>query len=87
MTAAAAFVSTPGMSDPLPATAPEPAEPLDPSPPEPSSLRARREKLVRDHFAGEVKQAWAEVLSTFPHPRYELIPTGVIHDGREDVER
>jgi predicted ester cyclase len=54
---------------------------------EQSTLRARREKLVRDHFENEVKQDWAEVLSTFPHPRYELIPTGVVHDGREDVER
>ena len=38
-----------------------------------STLRARREKLVRDHFEDEVKQDWAKVLSTFPHPRYELL--------------
>jgi steroid delta-isomerase-like uncharacterized protein len=80
-------VSTLGMSEALPVTPPEHARPLDTTPPEPSTLRARREKLVRDHFANEVKQEWAEVLSTFPHPRYELIPTGVVHDGREDVER
>ncbi|MEP7126720.1 MAG: ester cyclase [Byssovorax sp.] len=60
---------------------------VEATPTEQSPLRTRREKLVRDHFENEVKKAWPEVLATFPHPRYELIPTGVIHDGREDVER
>jgi hypothetical protein len=27
------------------------------------------------------------VLSTFPHPRYELIPTGVVHDGDAEVRQ
>ena len=35
---------------------------------------AAREKLVLDHFHDEVRHAWDDVLSTFPHPRYELIP-------------
>ncbi|ALG08524.1 ester cyclase [Kibdelosporangium phytohabitans] len=48
-------------------------------------LRARREKLVLDHFADEVKQDFDSALSTFPHPRYELIPTGVVHDGEAAV--
>jgi predicted ester cyclase len=61
--------------------------PLEETQSEQTTLRARREKLVRDHFEDEVKQHWTRVLSTFPHPRYELIPTGVTHDGREDVER
>ena len=49
------------------------------------ALRALREKIVLDHFADEVSQQFDQVLSTFPHPRYELIPTGVVHDGTVDV--
>ncbi len=52
-----------------------------------AALRARREKIVRDHFADEVRQDFDKVLSTFPHPHYELIPQGIVHDGREDVMR
>src|ERR1700757_90797 len=44
-------------------------------------LRATREKIVLDHFRDEVAQRWDDVLSTFPHPRYELVPSGVVHDG------
>jgi len=44
-------------------------------------VRARREKLVLDHFHDEVDQRWDEVLSTFPHPRYEIVPTQTVHDG------
>lgn len=48
---------------------------------------ARREKIVLDHFADEVSQEFGRVLATFPHPHYEIIPTGVIYDGREEVNR
>jgi predicted ester cyclase len=48
-------------------------------------LRARREKIVLDHFRDEVAQDWDATLSTFPHPRYELIPTQTVHDGGRDV--
>jgi predicted ester cyclase len=44
-------------------------------------VRARREKLVLDHFHDEVEQQWDDVLSTFPHPRYEIVPTQTVHDG------
>ncbi|MEV6769483.1 ester cyclase [Nocardia sp. NPDC051030] len=43
-------------------------------------LRAR-EKLVLDHFHDEVRQDWDDVLATFPHPHYEIIPTLTVHDG------
>ena len=46
---------------------------------------AARQKLVLDHFHDEVRHAWDDVLSTFPHPRYELIPQMVVHDGDEAV--
>lgn len=48
-------------------------------------VRARREKLVLDHFHDEVEQQWDDVLSTFPHPRYEIIPTQTVHDGSAAV--
>ena len=35
---------------------------------------AARQKLVLDHFHDEVRHAWDDVLATFPHPRYELMP-------------
>lgn len=47
--------------------------------------RKARQKLVLDHFHDEVKQRWDDVLSTFPHPRYELIPTMTAHDGDSEV--
>ena len=50
-------------------------------------VRATREQIVLDHFRDEVSQRWDDVLSTFPHPRYELIPTGVVHDGDAEVRQ
>ncbi|GAA2678132.1 MULTISPECIES: ester cyclase [Actinosynnema] len=44
-----------------------------------------REKLVLDHFHDEVVHEWDDVLSTFPHPHYELISTMTVHDGDEAV--
>jgi predicted ester cyclase len=44
-------------------------------------VRARREQLVLDHFHDEVEQHWDDVLATFPHPRYEIVPTQTVHDG------
>jgi predicted ester cyclase len=46
-----------------------------------AELRARREQIVRDHFRDEVAQDWDAVLSTFPHPRYEIVATQTVHDG------
>lgn len=48
-------------------------------------VRARREKVVLDHFADEVAQDWDATLSTFPHPRYEIVPTQTVHDGNAAV--
>jgi predicted ester cyclase len=47
--------------------------------------RTQREKIVLDHFDDEVAQNWDATLSTFPHPRYELIPTQTVHDGASAV--
>lgn len=52
--------------------------------PDVSVLQARQ-RLVLDHFHNEVVQRWDDVLSTFPHPHYELIPTMTVHDGTDEV--
>lgn len=54
--------------------------------PNTDTLRARQ-KLVLDHFHDEVAQNWDDVLSMFPHPHYELIPTMTVHDGDAEVRR
>ena len=52
--------------------------------PAPEVLRARQ-KLVLDHFRDEVRQEWDDVLATFPHPHYEIVPTMTVHDGDSAV--
>ena len=52
-----------------------------------TELQARRERLVLDHFADETRQDFDAVLGTFPHPHYELIPSGEVHDGTADVRQ
>ncbi len=47
--------------------------------------QARRERIVLDHFADETRQDFDAVLSTFPHPHYEVIATGEVHDGNDTV--
>ena len=52
-----------------------------------TDLQAQRERLVLDHFADETRQDFDAVLGTFPHPHYELIPSGEVHDGITDVRQ
>lgn len=49
------------------------------------SLRQARETLVREHMADENTLSFDKVLATFPHPHYEIIPTGARYDGRTEV--
>lgn len=49
------------------------------------SVLEARQKLVLDHFHDEVVQDWDATLSTFPHPRYELVATMTVHDGDAEV--
>ncbi|OLO99997.1 polyketide cyclase [Mycolicibacterium porcinum] len=51
----------------------------------PVEVLQAREKLVLDHFHDEVRQDWDDVLATFPHPHYEIIPTLTVHDGDAQV--
>jgi steroid delta-isomerase-like uncharacterized protein len=48
-------------------------------------LRAQREATVRRHMESENVHDFDTVIATFSHPRYELIPTGQIHDGEAAV--
>ena len=52
---------------------------------DPSSLRSRREALVRRHMDAENVHDFDTVIATFGHPRYELIATGQVHDGEAAV--
>jgi len=49
------------------------------------ALRERRAQVVRDHMDSENRLAFDETLATFAHPRYELIATGTVYDGAEEV--
>ena len=50
-------------------------------------LRDNREALVREHMDSENRHEFDDTLATFGHPRYELIATGEVHDGAEEVMR
>jgi len=50
-----------------------------------ASLRARREAVVREHMESENLHDFDTTLATFQHPRYEIVPTGEVHDGPEQV--
>ncbi len=50
-----------------------------------SSLRARREAVVREHMESENEHDFDTTIDTFGHPRYEIIPTGDVYDGEDEV--
>src|SRR5918994_5275987 len=50
-----------------------------------ASLRERREAVVREHMESENRHEFDVTLGTFDHPRYEIVPTGEVHDGPEQV--
>ncbi len=49
------------------------------------STRAEREAIVREHMESENRHDFAATLATFEHPRYEIVPTGDVHDGADEV--
>ena len=53
--------------------------------PSTADLRAKREAIVIEHMESENRHEFDVTLETFDHPRYELIATGDIHDGPEEV--
>ena len=56
---------------------------MAPDPP----LRRKREEIVREHMDSENRHEFDATLDTFDHPRYELIATGDVYDGPEEVAR
>ncbi len=52
-----------------------------------AEVRARREQLVAEHMESENRHEFDATLATFEHPRYELIATGEVYDGPEEVMR
>ena len=49
-------------------------------------LRRRRLTVLETHFQSEVVHDWDACLGTFKDvPRYEIVPTGQIHEGRDAV--
>ena len=52
-----------------------------------TSLRERREAVVREHMESENRHEFDVTMRTFDHPRYEIIPTGDVFDGEERVAR
>lgn len=50
-------------------------------------LRARREAVVKEHMDSENRHEYDATMATFGHPRYEIIPTGDVFDGEEEVRR
>ena len=52
-----------------------------------ADLRQRREAIVREHMESENVHEFDVTIGTFSHPRYEIVPTGEVHDGEEAVRR
>jgi steroid delta-isomerase-like uncharacterized protein len=50
-----------------------------------TDLRERRLAVVREHMESENTHDFDVTMATFDHPRYEIIPTGDIYDGPEEV--
>jgi steroid delta-isomerase-like uncharacterized protein len=57
----------------------------EPDPKSTQALRERREALVREHMASENVHDFDTTIETFEHPRYELIATGEVYDGEQEV--
>ncbi|HKH42832.1 MAG TPA: ester cyclase [Solirubrobacterales bacterium] len=52
-----------------------------------AAMRRKREAIVREHMDSENRHEFDATLETFDHPRYELIATGDVYDGTEEVSR
>lgn len=56
-------------------------------PPAPTTLRDRREAVLREHMDSENRLDFEATLATFAHPRYELVGTGQVFDGEAEVRQ
>jgi steroid delta-isomerase-like uncharacterized protein len=49
------------------------------------TLRETRERIVREHMESENRHEFDVTMATFHHPRYEIVPTGDVFDGEDEV--
>jgi steroid delta-isomerase-like uncharacterized protein len=49
------------------------------------AIRTKRAEIVIEHMESENRHEFDVTLGTFDHPRYELIGTGDVYDGPEEV--
>jgi steroid delta-isomerase-like uncharacterized protein len=50
-------------------------------------LRATRDTVIREHMESENRLDFDVTIATFEHPRYELVGTGQVFDGEEQVRK
>src|SRR3990167_1563840 len=48
-------------------------------------LQKKRQKIVKSHMDTELHKDAEATVATFDHPRYEVIPTGEVYDGKKAV--
>ena len=46
-----------------------------------------RISIVREHMDSENRHEFDVTMATFGHPRYEIVPTGDVYDGEDEVAR
>jgi len=51
----------------------------------PAATARHREAVVRAHMASENDHRFDDTLGTFTHARYELVGTGQVYDGADEV--
>jgi steroid delta-isomerase-like uncharacterized protein len=49
------------------------------------TVRETRERIVREHMESENRHEFDVTMATFHHPRYEIVPTGDVFDGEDEV--
>jgi steroid delta-isomerase-like uncharacterized protein len=52
-----------------------------------TQLQARREAVVREHMESENHHDFDTTVATFDRPRYEIVATGDVYDGEQEVRR
>ena len=50
-------------------------------------LRAARDAVIHEHIESENRLDFDATIATFGHPRYELVGTGQVFDGEEQVRK
>jgi steroid delta-isomerase-like uncharacterized protein len=50
-----------------------------------TDLQSARDAVIREHMDSENRLDFDATIATFDHPRYELIGTGQVFDGEEEV--